>query len=108
MHVYIFTVGAVLVEIALGLIITEVVDSHRGLVMRMGETSWPYSLLKVVHHVQASLVEEYSEAVKFCLQDSKSAPNRLSQGGVLHDPTYSEEEVSVELLDLFYSEVFIR
>ena len=76
--------------------------------MRMVEPSGPCSLRKVVHHVQARLGEEYSEAVKFCLQDPKSAPNRQWQGGVLYDPTYTEEEVSVELLDLFYSEAFIR
>lgn len=107
-HVYIFTVGAILVEIALGMIITEVVDSYHGLEMRMAKPSGPYSLRKVVHNVQASLGEEYSEAVNFCLQDPKSAPNRQWQGGVLYDPTCTEEEVSVELLDLFYSEAFIR
>ena len=108
LHVYIFTVGAVLAEIALGTMIEKVVDTYHGVEMRMAEPSGPCSLRKVVHKVQASLGEEYSEPVKFCLQDHKSAPNRQWQGGVLYDPTCSEEEVSVELLDLFYSEAFIR
>lgn len=94
-------------EIALGMIIEKVVDSYYGLEMRMVARSGPCSLRKVVHIVQASLGEEYSEAAKFCFQDPKSAPNRQWLRAVLDDPTYSEEEGSVELLGLFYSEAFI-
>ena len=108
LHIDIFTVGAVLAEIALGRVITKVVDSGSGLEMRMADNSRQYSLRKVISDVKGELGEEYSEAVKFCLQDPNLAPNRQWNDGVLYGSTITEEEMSIELVDLFYSEAFVR
>ena len=104
LHVGIFTVGAILAEIALGRAFTTIVDSGSGLKMRVAKDSRQYSLREVIHEVKVELGEEYSEAVKFCLQDPKLAPNRQWGDEVL----YAEEEMSLELVDLFYSEAFIK
>ena len=110
LHLYIFTIGTILVEIALRAMIRDLRRSESGLEFLIGGSEgvkW-----RSPSHV-ASLVRDnfgtaYSEAVEFCLQDPVLASNRLWKGGVLYDTTRSQEQISMELLDLFYSNVLIK
>ena len=110
LHLYIFTIGIILVEIALRTVIRDLRRLGSRLeffVAGLEGVKW-----RSASHV-ASLVHEelgaaYSEAVKFCLQDPVHAPNNLWKEGVFYDTTRSEEQVSLELLDLFYEKVLTK
>ena len=108
-HLYIFTIGTLLAEVALGNAIKDVTRSSSGLELRVyksGTLSY-HSLRSIVSDVEQVMGEEYSSAVKFCLQDPILAPNSSWKDGVLYDATLSEEDISMELLGLFYEKVFI-
>ena len=66
------------------------------------------SLRRVVSEVKKSIGADYSQAVEFCLQDPIYARNSKWENNILGDPTRSEEEKSVALLDLFYNNVLIK
>ncbi len=110
LHRYIFTIGIILVEIALQAMIQDLRRSQSGLEILIGGSEgvkWR-SPSHVASLVRAEFGTAYSEAVEFCLQDPVLASNRLWKGGVLYDTTRSQEQISMELLDLFYSNVLIK
>lgn len=49
--------------------------------------------------------DNYADAVKFRLQDSGMASNRLWAYGVFCDYRFSEEQKSLELLDLYCNQI---
>ncbi len=110
LHLYIFTIGITLVEIALQAMILDLRQSESGLefLIRGSEGVKWRSPSHVASLVRAEFGTAYSEAVEFCLQDPVLASNRLWKGGVLYDTTRSQEQISMELLDLFYSNVLIK
>ena len=110
LYQYIFTIGITLAEIALRCMIRDIRRSISGFelfVAWLDGLKWR-SLDHVVSLVKIELGNDYSKAVEFCLQDPVHAPNRLWKRGVLYDVTRSEEQINLELLDLFYEKVLIR
>ena len=110
LHLYIFTIGVTLVEIALRAIIRELRRSKQGVELFVGgagDLKWR-SLSHITSLVHDEMGTAYSEAVKFCLQDPIHAPNREWKEGVLYDNTRSEEQKSMEILDVFYERVVIK
>lgn len=105
LHSYIFIIGAILVELALNHRVRDVKWTQQGLwlVAPRSGSLLPYSVNHVVNLVEKAMEKPYSEAVKFCLQDPNVASNVEWESGVLYDDTYSEEERSIRLLDLFSS-----
>lgn len=111
-NLHIFAIGIVLVELALGAIVShvEIHESTVCLVKIEIESAGQRlsSLHRTARQVRSELGDLYAEAVEFCLQDPLRAPNRTWAEGVMYDPTASEEEISVALLDLFYKNVFLK
>ena len=110
LHLYIFTIGVTLTEIALRCMIRDLRRSDSGFELSVagpGGLKWR-SLSHVVSLVKDALGIAYSEAVEFCLQDPVHAPNRRWKNGVIYDTTRSEEQISLELLELFYEKVLIK
>ena len=110
LHLYIFTIGISLVEIALQMMVQDLRPLESGLELLVGGSEgvkWR-SPSHVASLVRGNFGTAYSEAVEFCLQDPVLASNRLWKGGVFYDTTRSQEQISMELLDLFYNNVFIK
>ena len=110
LHLYTFTIGILLVEIALQTVTRDLRRSNSGPELFIGGSDgikWrsPGHVVSLVDH---ELGAAYSEAVEFCLQDPVRASNRNWKQGVLYDTTRNEEQISMELLDLFYNKVLIR
>lgn len=107
---HIFAIGVLLVELALGATVSGVeIYSSRVCLAILGLTEHRLSSLqRAVRQVRNECGDSYAEAVEFCLQDPITAPNDKWAGGVMYDPTSSEEEISVELLHLFYKNVFLK
>lgn len=106
----IFAIGVLLVELALGAIVSGVeIYSSRVCLAILGSTERELSSLqRAVRQVREKCGDSYAEAVEFCLQDPTTAPNDKWAGGVMYDPTAKKGEISVELLDLFYKNVFLK
>ena len=110
LHQYIFIIGISLAEIALQHTIRDLRRSASGFELFVAGPDglkWR-SLGHVISLVNDKLGISYSEAVEFCLQDPVHAPNRLWKNGVLYDATRNEEQICLELLDLFYEKVLIK
>ena len=109
-HLYTFAIGACLVEIALQNRIVEIKLSSSERLIQIMESGTRRSLSarQVIKRVKEEMGDEYSEAVEFCFQDPKFASNREWKGDVLHNKHFTEEEISVELLDLFFNSVFVK
>ena len=109
-HLYIFTIGITLAEIALQTMIRDFrqLNSELQLFLEGSEGVKWHSLSHVVALVKGKFGAAYSEAVEFCLQDPKHAPNRHWSRGCFYDKSYSEEQVSMELLDPFYNNVVVK
>lgn len=110
LNLHIFAIGVLLVELALGEIVSriEMLESTLCLVKIESAKQRSSSSQRAVRQVRNELGASYAEAVEFCLQDPTWAPNRTWAKGVMYDPTNTEEEVSVALLDLFYTKVFLK
>lgn len=110
LHLYIFTIGIILVEIALRTVIRDLrqLGSRLEFFVAGSDGEKWRSANHVTSLVSEQLGAAYSDAVKFCLQDPVHAPNDRWKEGVLKDTTLSEEQVSLELLDLFYEKVLIK
>lgn len=110
LHLYIFTIGITLVEIALRTIVRDLrpFNSELQLFLEGSEGVKWHSLSHVVTLVKENFGAAYCEAVEFCLQDPKHAPNRHWNRGCFYDTSYSEEQVSVQLLDPFYNNVVVK
>ncbi len=52
--------------------------------------------------------DNYADAVKFCLQDPATASNRKWLHGILYDSFFHGEEISLELLELYFNKVFVK
>ena len=97
-------------KIALRSVVRDVrkFNSKLQLFVRGSEGEKWRSLNHVVTLVKEGLGTAYSEAVEFCLQDPEYAPNSLRNKGCFQDETYSEEQVSIELLDPFDNNVVVK
>ena len=110
LHLHIFIIGITLVEIALRTMVRDFRRSGSRFDLLIGGSEgvkWR-SPSHVASLVNEALGAAYSEAVKFCLQDPIHAPNRDWKEVVFYDTTRSEEQKSMELLDLFYENVLIK
>ncbi|MCJ1270603.1 hypothetical protein MMC22_010500 [Lobaria immixta] len=110
LNLHIFAIGVLLVELALGTSVSHV-EIHESTVCLVKTESTKQrlsSLQRAVRQVRDEWGASCAEAVEFCLQDPTRASNQTWADGVMYDPTASEEEKSVALLDLFYEKVFLK
>ena len=108
-HIHIFAIGVLLVELALCTIVSDV-EMHQYVVCLVQTKSRIRRLCSrqgAVRQVREQWGYIYAEAVQFCLQDPSMAPNH-TWDEVVHDPIASEKEVSEALLGLFYKNVFLK
>ncbi len=109
-HPYIFAIGAVLVEIGLQLIVIDVRKGVEGLEMLTIESRKPTwsSTGRIISLIDKEMGSAFSEAVEFCLQDPVTASNHKWKKRVLYDGSRSEEEISMQLIDLFFENVLVK
>ena len=105
-----FVIGAILVEIALRGVIRNIrwINSSPELLIADARTERWSSLPRVVSLVKEEMGTDYSEAVQFCLQDPVCASNSSWMQGMLYDESWTQEEIYIALLDLFYENVLIK
>ena len=105
----IFSMGIMLVEIAL---CTQVVDIEKlgaELCLVHGEISGQdrSTRQRIVHLVRSKMGDDYSLAVQYCLQD----PTHMNPGASIsawRDATMSDEEKYATVMNEFYSEALVR
>lgn len=110
LNLHIFAIGVLLIELALATVVShvEIYKSTVCLVKTESKNLRLSSLRRAISQVRNEMGALYAEAVEFCLQDPTTAPNRAWAEGVMYDPTANEEEISEELLGLFYTNVFLK
>lgn len=110
LHLHIFAIGVLLVELALGAFVSRVeIYEHTVCLVKMESAGIRLSSRqRAVRQVRDGAGTSYAEAVEFCLQDPSRAPNHTWAEGIMNDPTASKEEISVALLDPFYANVFLK
>lgn len=107
---HIFSIGIVLLEIALRVAVSNIEPSESGIkltVVKEG-TSHVWSPLNAFFEVKRVMKENYADAVKFCLQDPGTASNREWVYGIFYDDHFTDEQKSLELLDLYFNKVFVK
>ena len=98
-------VGTLLAEIALETVIQDFKKTVSGLqlVITEHETRVQRSCSPhlIVNKVEKAMGKSYSEAVGFCLQDPW-------EPGTLYDPSFNEEELAMELLELCFNNTLVK
>ncbi|MCJ1279801.1 hypothetical protein MMC21_007625 [Puttea exsequens] len=107
---HIFSIGVILLEIALSVAVSSIEASELGInlaVVNEGQTH-VWSLLRAFVEVKKTMKDNYADAGKFCLQDPVTASNRMWMYGILYDDSFTEEQKSLELLELYFNRVFVK
>ena len=104
LELYIFRVGTLLAEIALGSVVQKFEKTDSGLQLVItDDTNAQRSCSPhlIVSKVEKAIGKSYSEAVGFCLQDPW-------EPGTLYDSSFNEEEQAMEVLEVCFNNILVK
>ena len=104
LELYIFRVGTLLAEIALGSVVQKFEKTGSGLQLVITDDAKAQRSCSphlIVNKVKKAIGTSYSEAVGFCLQDPW-------EPGTSYDSSFNEEEQAMDLLELCFNNILVK